>query len=96
MREVLYNDDAITDLIEIGIYTEIEWGGAQWELYRALLIETCEQIIPRELNFARAVPERPGLLRWRCEQHQIYFRVDERSVEILRILHERMLPARHL
>lgn len=96
MSPVVYNDDAIVDLAEIGIYTQIEWGDARWELYRAILLEACEEVIRRKLKFARAVPERPGLFRWRCERHVIYFRVDDSCIEILRILHERMLPDLHL
>lgn len=93
---VHYTEAAETDLFEIGVYTWNEWGEDQSARYLALIRETCEGIIPRKHRFARSVPTRPALLRWRCERHVIYFRTVDDGVEIVRILHDRMLPSRHL
>ena len=62
----------------------------------ALLREKSEDIIPRKHRFARSVPKRPELLRWRCERHVIYFRKVDDGFEIVRVLHDRMLPSKHL
>lgn len=94
--KVAYTREAEQDLVEIGLYTWTEWGEDQYVKYMALLRETCEDILPRKHRFARAVPLRPGLLRWRCERHAIYFRRSDDELEIVRVLHERMLPKRHL
>jgi toxin ParE1/3/4 len=93
---VHYTEEAENDLFEIGVYTWTEWGADQYVKYIALLRETCEDIIPRKHRLALAVPKRPELMRWRCERHVIYFRKVGRSIEIVRILHERMLPRKHL
>jgi toxin ParE1/3/4 len=93
---VHYTEEAEKDLFEIGVYTWTEWGEEQFVKYMALLRETCEDIIPRKHHFARSVPKRPGLLRWRCERHVIYFRKVDDELEIIRILHDRMLPRMHL
>jgi toxin ParE1/3/4 len=93
---VHYTQEAENDLVEIGVYTLIEWGEEQFSKYMALLRETCEDIIPRKYRFARTVPDRPTLLRWRCERHVIYFRKVHDGFEIVRILHDRMLPSKHL
>lgn len=93
---VYYTEEAEQDLIEIGMYTWVTWGEDQYVNYMALLRETCEDIIPRKHRFARAVPQRPGLRRWRCERHVIFFRRIARDVEIVRILHERMMPTIYL
>lgn len=93
---VHYTKRAEQDLLEIGVYTVVNWGEAQWDSYGALLERTCEHIIPSNLRFARPVPSRPELLRWRCERHHIYFRRVDGGIEIVRVLHERMLPSRHL
>jgi toxin ParE1/3/4 len=93
---VHYTEEAENDLFEIGVYTWAEWGEEQFVKYIALLRETCEDIIPRKHRFARSVPKRPGLLRWRCERHVIYFRKVAGGFEIVRILHDRMLPSMHL
>jgi toxin ParE1/3/4 len=93
---VHYTEEAENDLFEIGMYAWSEWGESQYVKYVALLRETCEDIIPRKHRFARSVPKRPGLLRWRCERHVIYVRKVADGFEIGRILHDRMLPSKHL
>jgi toxin ParE1/3/4 len=94
---VVHNtEEAENDLFEIGVYTWTEWGEEQYKKYFSLLRATCEDIIPRQHRFARAVPNRPELWRWRCERHVIYFRKAGRDFEIVRVLHERMLPSKHL
>ena len=93
---VHYTGEAENDLFEIGVYTWAEWGEEQFVKYIALLRETCEDIIPRKHRFARSVPKRAELLRWRCERHVIYFRKVDDGFEIVRILHDRMLPSKHL
>lgn len=94
--KVHYTEEAEQDLLEIGAYTWTEWGEEQFVKYMALLRETCEDIIPRKHRLARSVEGRPGLMRWRCERHVIFFRKVNREIEIVRVLHERMLPKRHL
>lgn len=93
---VHYTRKAETDLFEIGMYTWVEWGEPQYLKYVALLRETCEHIIPRKYRLARSVPNRPNLRRWRCERHVIFFRKLDDGLEIVRILHDRMLPSSHL
>lgn len=93
---VHYTEEAENDLFEIGAYTWTEWGEEQYVRYTALLRETCEDIIPRKYRFARSVPNRSKLFQWRCERHVIYFRKVEDGLEIVRILHDRMLPSKHL
>ncbi len=96
MTIVHYTEEAENDLFEVGVYTWTEWGERQSVNYLSLLRETCEDTIPRKHRFARPVPKRPELWRWRCERHVIYFRKIHGGIEIVRILHERMLPLSHL
>ena len=93
---VRYTEEAEEDLVEVGLYTWREWSEVQYVKYLALLRATCEDIIPRKHHLARSVPKRPELLRWRCERHVIYFRKVPDGFEIVRILHDRMLPSKHL
>jgi toxin ParE1/3/4 len=92
---VHYTIEAENDLDRIATYTLEVWGPEQRDAYLTVLEETCETIIPRHLRLARATPERPGILRWRVERHLVYFREVDDGIEIVRILHERMLPSRH-
>ena len=96
MRRVYYSRDAAHDLNDIAEYTVAQWGKEQCAKYLDLLEQTCEVIIPQNAAHGRPVPERPGLVRWRCERHVVYFRSVRGGIEIVRILHERMLPMTHL
>ncbi len=94
--KVFYTTAAERDLEGIAAYTLEVFGAAQRERYLDMLERTCEHIIPDHRRFARDVAERPGILRWRAESHVIFFREADGGVEIVRILHERMLASRHL
>jgi toxin ParE1/3/4 len=96
LSAVHYTSEAENDLFEVGVYTWTQWGDEHFVKYLALLRDTCEDIIPRKHHLARSVPQRPALVRWRCERHVIYFRKLDDGFEIIRILHDRMLPSIHL
>ncbi len=96
MSRVYYTRDAEHDLDAIAEYTVAQWGKDQCAKYLDLLEQTCEVIIPQNAAHGRPVPQRPRLLRWRCERHVVYFRSVRGGIEIVRILHERMLPLKHL
>ncbi|MDD9943672.1 MAG: type II toxin-antitoxin system RelE/ParE family toxin [Myxococcales bacterium] len=93
---VHYTSVAEQALLEIANYTLQEWGSEQCERYMSLLEAACEEWIPANANLARPVPERPQLRMLRCEHHMTYFRVVDDGFEIVHLLHERMLPQRHL
>ena len=94
--KVHYSEEAEQDLVEIGLYTWTEWGEEQYLEYMALLRDACEDIIPRKRRLARGVPGKPDVRRWRCERHVIFFRQVRDGIEIVRVVHERMLPTRYL
>lgn len=95
MSSVSYSNEAEQDLDSIATYTIKHWGTAQADKYLAHLQTVCEEIIPQNLQHAGAVDGRAELRRWRCEHHVIFFRM-RTGLEIVRILHERMLPLSHL
>lgn len=96
MSRVYYTRAAEEDLHNIAEYTIAQWGKEQCAKYMDLLEQTCETIIPQNMRHGRPVPQRPLLQRWRCERHVVYFRRVRGGTEIVRILHERMLPLNHL
>jgi len=93
---VHYTRAAENDFDEIAVHTRTHWGEQQCAKYLDLLEQTCERIIPHNLKHMRPVARRPDLLRWRCERHVVYLRRVSDGVEIVRILHARMLPENHL
>jgi toxin ParE1/3/4 len=95
---VHYTEEAENDIAEAAEYTRAMWGDAQRDWYLDVLERTCEVIIPQNATFgiAKPVPERPELFRWRVEHHYVYFRKVDDGIEIVRVLHERRDPERHL
>ena len=93
---VYYTKVAEQALQEIAAYTLEEWGPAQCERYMALLEVACEEWVPASATLARTVPQRPELRMLRCERHMIYFRLVDDGYEVVHVLHERMLPRKHL
>lgn len=93
---VHYTNEAERDLDRIATYTLEMWGEAQRDLYLTVLEETCERILPSHVHLARPVPEYPGMLRWRVESHVVFLREVADGIEIVRVLHARMVPNRHL
>ncbi len=93
---VHYTREAERDLERIAAYTDERWGAAQRDAYLDLLEDACETIVPSRVHLAREDPSFPGILRWRVERHVVYFRRIRGGIEVIRILHARMLPSRHL
>ena len=87
---------AKADVKEIGRYTQQRWGVEQRNRYLGEL-DACFQKIganPTLGNSAEAI--RAGYRRIRKGSHVVLFRKAENEVEIVRVLHERMLPGKHL
>jgi len=96
LAAVHYTKEAERDLDRIATYTLEMWVEAQRDAYLTLLEETCERILPNHLHLAREVAEVPGMLRWRVESHMVYLREVADGIEIVRILHARMVSTPHL
>jgi toxin ParE1/3/4 len=90
--EVAFTPKAVTDLTSIASYSVREWGEEQARDYVAGLELACNSL-GRHSRLGREVD---GFRRWRYERHLIYYVARERKVLIVRILHERMIPSRHL
>jgi toxin ParE1/3/4 len=87
---------AKADVKEIGRYTQQRWGIEQRNRYLGEL-DACFQKIganPTLGNSAEAI--RAGYRRIREGSHVVFFRKAGNEVEIVRVLHERMLPGKHL
>ncbi len=94
--QVHYTRAAARDLEEIAAYTQSTWGDEQRERYLGALQQACEDFLPDKMSATQAVPGFPGLRRWRCWHHVIDVRRVSDGLEIVRVLHERMLPDSHL
>ena len=81
---------AVSDLEEIWLYTVNTWSVEQADRYYSLIIDEIEYICRnidsgKSMNFVRK-----GYRASKVKSHLIFYRVYNDTVEIIRILHERM------
>jgi toxin ParE1/3/4 len=88
---------AVADLRSIGRYTLQQWGLEQAERYlddlgRVLNLLAASPALGRECSHIRS-----GYRRMEQGRHVIFYRVRRRGagIDVIRILHERMLPSKH-
>ena len=88
--------EAERDLEAIWLYTFEEWGLEQAHRYTDELTAAFA-LMAANPNIATAADHiRKGYRRSRVGRHVIYFRSAEYGITVVRVLHDRMLPARHL
>jgi toxin ParE1/3/4 len=95
-RPVVLSSQARVDFTDILSYTRQQWGEEQRDRYE----ETLTRAVAALGHYPEAGERRPRLFpgcRVRfVERHIVYYRVLQDCVEIVRILHERTDPSRHL
>jgi toxin ParE1/3/4 len=91
MAKFKLTNNAVKDLTDIWNYTFEAWSESQADKYYKLLLNACSSIAKKpEIGkvYEEIYPELKGK---RTLKHIIFYRVrDEQSIEIVRILHERM------
>lgn len=84
------------DLIGIADYTLDTWGAEQANHYLDSLAACFEQLARTPEIGRLCTLVRPGYRRMEHQKHVIFYRAKKNGVFIGRILHQRMLPVRHL
>jgi toxin ParE1/3/4 len=87
---------AVRDIEQIWTYTAERWGAAQAERYVRSIRDLCAALASGERVGTDASDVRRSYRKIRAGRHVVFFRFQpDGSVEIVRILHERMdMPAR--
>lgn len=84
------------DLSSIWDYTRERWGEHQAETYLLEIRSTIERVAARP-DRGRPVDEiRTGYRRYAIGSHLIFFVDNGDGIDVIRILHQRMDPARHV
>jgi toxin ParE1/3/4 len=84
------------DLSEIWDFTEERWDAGQAEKYIAEIRAAIERVAA-DPDRGRACDEiRQGYRRYGIGSHLLFFVETDDSVDIVRVLHQRMDPTRHL
>lgn len=95
-RALRISGPARRDLEEIGAYTGREWGTRQKKKYLGLIRS---QLIALREHPKTGTPRNDIAKELRAcaiEKHIVYYRETESALTVVRILHQRMDPARHL
>lgn len=91
MANYRFTNAAVEDLSEIWNYTISEWSIDQAEKYYNQLIDFCKEAANDPAKGKCYDLIFSGLLGVKANRHIIFYRiVSERTIEIVRILHERM------
>ena len=96
MAEYWLSPAAQDDLDAIFDYTVAQWGLEQAVRYTQALEAACSGCARAPLQGQDCGYIRPGYRRSAAEHHFLYYRITDYGIAVVRILHERMLPSRHL
>jgi len=93
MPEYRLSKAAEKDLMSIAQYGDEHFGYEQSDLYRDKLAKRFSIIAETPLHYPAVDHVRTGYRRSVCGVHSIYFRIEERGVEIMRIIGRQNLSA---
>jgi toxin ParE1/3/4 len=87
---------AEADLAAIWDYTAIQWSVKQADQYHEDIMDVIQDVAAAKKTGRKIDALRTGYLYRPCGSHNIFFRQEVGCIIIVRILHNRMDPARHL
>ena len=86
---------AEADLEDIWLYTLKQWSLEQADRYHRDLVDVIEALA-LGIKTGRRVDVREGYFKYPAGQHFIFFRQSETTLDVIRILHQRMDIERHM
>lgn len=86
----LISKKAVADLEETWFYTAEKWSVAQADRYYSLIFDEIDHICENPASGKDMDHVRKGYRASKVKSHLIFYRVVNESVEVIRILHERM------
>lgn len=95
-RRLRVSREAENDLVEIAEFTSDRWGDAQAQRYLRQLDERLRMLCKRPESGRAFGALKPGYWRALEGRHVVYYVFSDETLDVIRILHERMLPERHL
>jgi len=82
---------ALSDLLEIGRYTQKQWGTEQRNTYLKILDDCFHQLATNPSKGKDCSEIREGYRKSKAGSHIVFYRQSQNhKIEIVRILHERM------
>ena len=91
MAQFKLTNNAVKDLSDIWNYTFDAWSESQADKYYKLIINACAAISKKPQEGKLYEEIHPNLKGKKASKHIIFYRIlEDKSIEITRILHERM------
>jgi len=91
MAKFKLTNSAVKDLSDIWNYTYNTWSESQADKYYKLILNACSAIAKKPEQGKVYEEIYPNLKGKKASKHIIFYRVmDDKSIEVTRILHERM------
>jgi len=84
------------DLSGIWDFTQERWNAAQAEIYVSEIRAAIERIAEDPQRGRACDDIREGYRRYRIGSHLVFYRATACGVDVIRILHQRMDPSRHM
>jgi plasmid stabilization system protein ParE len=94
MKRIQFSKQALIDLQAIKRYTYSKWSSEHYIAYRDSLLDECYSLPQKtqQISFSKY----KNYFYTHCLHHYVFFRITEKDVFIVRILHERQRFAKHL
>lgn len=97
MTDWRFSPRALRDVDDIWNYTATRWSIEQAETYIRQIAHACQRLADSDYPCRDADDVRAGYFRSNVASHVLFFkRPAKRALVIVRVLHQRMDPARHL
>lgn len=96
MRKIRKHSLAENDLIDIWEYGFAQWGAQQADKYLDELDERIALLAEQPEMGSMRHYVRDGYRMLLINSHAVYYRVTSTAIHIIRVLHSRMDPERHL
>ncbi len=90
MKDIFFRPEAEVDLEDIWDYTYEMWGRGQANQYVGQIRTFIESVAAGRRQLTSVARIRQGYKRGLVGRHAVFFRVDEQTVTVVRILHQRM------
>ncbi len=96
MRNVILRPDAEADIEDAADYTIGQWGHEQARRYIGDLRAAIERLAMSGMRFREDAELHPGLRRMKAAHHIVFYLIDDKMVDVVRVMHEQRDMRRHL
>lgn len=86
--KLLWQPKAIADLDDIWTYSVATWGAARAERYLRTLYSEADASGQGLISGVEANDVRPGLRRHVLGSHVLWFRINDETLRVIRVLHQ--------